>query len=83
MGTLALLNPKENNILFGSVHFNLGISIQFKFNRVAFNSTCNYAKFIQMKLSFHKTNSYFLQFIFPTSVQQCKAQAFIYGHTIE
>jgi hypothetical protein len=43
MGILALLNPKENNVLFGSVHFNLGISIQFKFNRIAFNSTCNYA----------------------------------------
>lgn len=32
MKTLILLNPKENIILFGSIHFNLGISIQFKFN---------------------------------------------------
>jgi len=36
--TLTMLNPKEKNIVFGSIHFNL-VKI-FEFNWVTFNSSC-------------------------------------------
>jgi hypothetical protein len=37
--SLTMLNPKEKNIIFSSIHFNLEIWIQLKFNWITSNSS--------------------------------------------
>jgi hypothetical protein len=69
MKTLIILNPKEKNIVFSSIHFNLRIWIELNSNSIELHSIqIALCKFIQYQIIQMKLNFYIVTFVDMCSV---------------